>query len=278
MAALRAAQPASKRPEDRYFLLSLRIIWGMSNYLRNASNILRFPGLGGKVMRRRAIVLTGAMVSCLATVSVARATDYHAMAPIEQYMMASPADEIALARTAAPSSISADAEVLVLGPRGYTTAVKGKNGFVCLVERAWDAEFGNPVFWSPIVRGPDCLNPAAVRSVLPHFLERTRWVLAGLSIPEMIKRTKAELAAKTYVLPEPGAMSFMMSKVQLLSNEGMHWHPHLMFFVANTSNADFGANLPGSPVFHPFPSAPDPVATFLVPVGMWSDGTPAPAM
>jgi hypothetical protein len=226
----------------------------------------------------RAIVLTGAMVSCLATASVARATDYAAMAPVEQYMMANAADEIALARTAAPSSISTDAEILVLGPHGYTSAVKGKNSFVCLVERAWDAEFVNPVFWNPIVRGADCLNPAAARSVLPHFLERTKWALAGLSIPQMIERTKAELAAKTYVLPEPGAMSFMMSKEQILSNQGIHWHPHLMFFVANTSDANFGANLQGSPVLHPFPSDPDPVATFLVPVGMWSDGTPATAM
>jgi hypothetical protein len=233
---------------------------------------------GNNVMRRCAIGLTAAMVSCLVAVSVASATDHPAMAPIKQYMMASPAAEIALARTAAPSSISADAEILVLGSHGYTTAVKGKNGFVCLVERSWDAEFVNPVFWSPVVRGPDCLNPAAVRSVLPHFLERTKWALAGLSISEMIKRTRAELAAKTYVLPEPGAMAFMMSKVQLLSDQGTHWHPHLMFFVANISNADFGANLPGSPVFHPFPSAPDPVGTFLVPVGMWSDGTSAPAM
>jgi hypothetical protein len=226
-------------------------------------------------MRRRAIVLTGAMVSCLAMVSVARATDYLAMAPLAQYMMASPAEEIALARTAAPSSISADAEVLVLGPHGYTTAVKGKNGFVCLVGRSWNAEFVNPIFWNPIVRGPDCLNSAAARSELQHYLERTKWALAGLSIPQMIARTKAELAAKTYVLPEPGAMSFMMSKEQRLGNQGVHWHPHLMFFVANTRDVDYGANLPGSPVLHPFPSDPEPIATFLVPVGMWSDGTPA---
>ena len=194
-------------------------------------------------------------------------------APVAQYMMTDPAAEIALARTAAPSSISADAEVLVLGPHGYKSAVKGKNGFVCLVERSWDAEFGNPIFWNQNVRGPDCLNAAAVRSVLPHFLERTEWALAGLTIPQMIERTKAELAAKTYVLPEPGAMAFMMSKEQHLSDQGTHhWHPHLMFFVANTSDDAFGANLPGSPVFHPYPSDPDPVATFLVPVNTWSDG------
>lgn len=203
---------------------------------------------------------------------------YPAMAPVSEYLISDEKSEIVLARSAAPASISGDAEILVLGAHGYTTAVKGTNGYVCLVDRAFLAEFLNPVFWNPIVRGPDCLNPAAVRSVLPHYLERAKWALTGLSIPQMIERTKAELAAKTYVLPEPGAMSFMMSKQQILSNQGIHWHPHLMFFVANTSDAAFGANYPGSPVFHPFSSAPDAYATFLVPVGMWSDGTPAPPM
>jgi hypothetical protein len=192
--------------------------------------------------------------------------------------MASPADEIALARSAAPNSISGDAEILVLGPQGYSTAVKGSNGFVCLVERAWNADFSNPVYWNPIVRGPNCFNPAAARSVLPHELERTKWALEGLSIPQMIERTKAEVAAKTYLLPEPGAMSFMLSRQQILGNAGVHWHPHLMFFVANARDADFGANLPGSPILHPFPNAPDLFATILIPVANWADGTPAMTM
>ena len=62
------------------------------------------------------------------------------IAPIEQYLMDRNA-EIALARSAAPSSISAGAEILVLGRKGYETAVKGKNGFVCVVERSWMAPF-----------------------------------------------------------------------------------------------------------------------------------------
>jgi hypothetical protein len=44
---------------------------------------------------------------------------YPAMAPIGQYLMASPADEIALARSAAPVSIAGDADVLTLGDHGY---------------------------------------------------------------------------------------------------------------------------------------------------------------
>ena len=222
----------------------------------------------------RWMCLQGVFGAALLCMSAAYAADESKMAPVDQYMM-NRADEIALAKSAAPSSISDKATIMVLTPHGYETAVTGSNGFVCFVERAWLAEFTNPIFWNPAVRGPDCLNPAAARSVLPHDLERAKWALGGLSIPQMIERTKAEIAAKTYIMPEPGAMSFMLSKQQKLGTQGTHWHPHLMFFVATTNDGDMGANLPGSPVLHPFATAPDAYGTFLVPVGMWSDGTPA---
>ena len=225
----------------------------------------------------RWLSLQGVFGAALLCMSAAHAADESKMAPVDQYMM-NRADEIALAKSAAPSSISDKATIMVLTPRGYETAVTGSNGFVCFVERAWLAEFTNPIFWNPAVRGPDCLNPAAARSVLPHDLERAKWALGGLSIPQMIERTKAEIAAKTYLMPEPGAMSFMLSKEQKLGSSGAHWHPHLMFFVAAKSDGEMGANLAGSPVLHPFASAPDAFGTFLVPVGTWSDGTPAMEM
>ncbi|HWF63273.1 MAG TPA: hypothetical protein VN685_01535 [Rhizomicrobium sp.] len=202
---------------------------------------------------------------------------YPNMAPAAQYMMASPAAEIALARSAAPPSISRDADVLVLGAHGYETAVKGKNGFVCLVERSWNADFKDPLFWDQNIRGADCLNPEAARAMLPHYRERANWALAGVSKAEMLARTNAEIAAHTYVLPEPGAMSFMLSKDQRLGAQSNHWHPHLMFFVANMKDAAWGANFADSPVLLGV-SGSDPIKIFLVPVGKWSDGTPADGM
>jgi len=62
-----------------------------------------------------------------------------AIAPIGPYLTASKTQDIALARSAAPPSISAHASVMVLGNHGYVTAVKGSNGFVCLVVRLWGA-------------------------------------------------------------------------------------------------------------------------------------------
>jgi hypothetical protein len=197
---------------------------------------------------------------------------YPSMAPVEQYRMTSRSEEIAMARSAAPASISSDAEVLVLGEHGYETAVKGKNGFVCLVERSWFASFGDPVFWNPNIRGPDCLNAAAASSVLPVDLEKTQWALAGLSKAEMIARAKSSAAA--HQAPAPGSMGYMMSKRQYLSDDGRHWHPHLMFFQPPTAAAAWGANLPGSPMFAS-EGGPNEATVFIVPVGKWSDGTSA---
>lgn len=220
-------------------------------------------------------LMGGAAFSCM--IGSAFAADapspYPAMAPIAQYRMASADEEIALARSAAPPSISGDAEILVLGAHGYDTAAKGKNGFVCLVLRSWAAGLNDPVFWNPKIRGPVCLNAIAVRSELPRILERTQWVLAGVSRTAMLERTKAQIAAKTYAMPEIGAMSFMMSKEQYLSDTGGHWHPHLMFYIPNAAAATWGANLPGSPVVGG-DSPPEPVTTLFVPVMKWSDGTP----
>jgi hypothetical protein len=228
-------------------------------------------------MRRTArglfLVGTGLIAVVGSERAAAESSQYASMAPVAHYMMASPEKEIALAKSAAPPSISDNAEILVLRAHGYETAMKGKNGFVCLVERSWDADFNDPVFWNPKIRGADCLNPEAARTVLPHFRERANWALAGLSKQEMIARTKAAISANTYMLPAAGAMAFMTSKEQRLADGNTHWHPHLMFFVAGANDAIWGANLTGSPVMSTIHET-DPVTTFIVPIKKWSDGTP----
>ena len=203
---------------------------------------------------------------------------YPNMAPVEQYFMADRNAEIALARTAAPKSISSDAAILVLGRHGYETAVEGKNGFVCVVERAWMSPFDHPEFWNPKNRSPICYNPPAARSVLPYTLKRTELVLAGLTKPQMLDHIKAAVAKKELPPPEPGAMSFMLSKEQYLADSVGHWFPHLMFHIPKADGATWGANLPGSPVVLDPREVPEPETVFYVPVGTWSDGTSAPVM
>ena len=86
-----------------------------------------------KGKRNEIVVLVAFVLAFLLSASRhARAQDqgplYERMAPIDQYLMTDRNTEVAFARTAAPESISRDAEVLVLGRHGYETAVKGKNG------------------------------------------------------------------------------------------------------------------------------------------------------
>ena len=203
-------------------------------------------------------------------------TLYPSMAPLEQYLMEKNA-EIALARSAAPQSISQDAEVMVLGQHGYETAVKGKNGFVCLVWRSWAAGTDDPDFWNPKLRAPVCFNPAAARSQIPQTIKRTEVILASRSKEQMAEALKSAFDKKELLTPETGAMCYMTSKQQYLNDRDGHWHPHLMFFLPLTDPAACGANLPGSPVLG-VKDTLGGLTLFLIPVAKWSDGTAAAAM
>lgn len=206
-------------------------------------------------------------------------TQYPQMAPLEQYLMTDRNAEIALARTAAPESISRDATVLVLGRRGYETAVEGKNGFVCVVERGWMSPSEAPEFWNPKIRGPICFNPPAARSVLPVTYKRTEMVLAGKTEPEIIEGNKAAFEKGELPPLEPGAMSYMMSKEAYLTDHDGHNLSHLMFYAPALDGKDWGADLPKSPVMlNPQFRGAEPIDVFVVSVGRWSDGTAAPVM
>jgi hypothetical protein len=198
------------------------------------------------------------------------------LAPLDQYLIADRDAEIALARSAAPESISQDAGVLLLRRHGYETAVKTKNGFVCVVERSWMLAYDDPEFLNPEVRLPLSVNPPAARSHLPFTLKATRLAMAGLPKAEMFNSLKVAFDRKELPLPEAGSMCYMMSKRQYFGPKHGNADSHLMFWFAQAAEMAWGADLPGSPVFG-HQDSPDPVTTFIISTSKWSDGTPAPA-
>ncbi len=225
-------------------------------------------------------------IGSLVPKAAAQSDKYPKMAPVDQYLMERNA-EILLARSAAPDSISSDATVLILGRQGYETAVRGKNGFVCMVERSWMAQFDSPEFWNPKIRGAECLNRQAARSIVPIADLRTRMVMAGHSKAEIVSALKAAFANKKLPNLDDGNMVFMMSKSAYLYDEGDHNGPHLMFFTALKDGKNWGAGASGSPVFSApywFLSSKEPsqakglpqILVFAVIVATWSDGTVAP--
>jgi hypothetical protein len=208
--------------------------------------------------------------------AVAQAS-YPAMAPLDQYLIADQKAEIALARSAAPGSISDGAEVMVLGREGYKTAVKGTNGFVCMVERSWAQGTDDAEFWNPKMRAPHCFNAQAARSFAPIYLMKTRLVLAGKSKAEIARAITTALDKKEIPALEPGAMAYMMSKQQYLNDRDTGWHPHAMFYYSGDMTKDWAADDPNSPVM----VGPDPqerVTILFVMADKWSDGTAAPSM
>ena len=213
------------------------------------------------------------LVAVLGAARPAHAQDtrapYPRMAPIERYLM-DPTAEIALARSAAPAAVSRDASVMVLGRKGYEAAVRGTNGFVCVVERSWDSPFESPEFWNPKIRSPLCLNPPAAQSILPVLVKKQELIVAGLSKAQVIDEIKAALVRAELPAPAPGSMGYMMSKGAYLGGGGNL--AHVMVFEPLTDAKMWGAGLPGSTIL----AQEEPVerlTIFIVPVGQWSDGT-----
>lgn len=217
-------------------------------------------------------------------ISIALALYAH-MAPVNAYLMGRNA-EITLARSAAPRSISGDATVLILERHGYKTAVVGKNGFVCIVERGWTGAFDEPEYWNPKIRGADCFNPPAARSVLPLVEMKTELLLGGAPKRIVFAAVKEAYSKRKLPTLETGAMSYMMGKGSYLTDDGDHNGPHLMFYLPYATADPWGADRPGSPVASDsyrctLPHDPKelqdvpPLRVFTVNVAQWSDGTTA---
>lgn len=202
--------------------------------------------------------------------------------PVERYLMSRGA-EIALARSAAPPAIAKDATVLVLDRNGYEVAIRGGNGFVCMVERGWIGALDWPEMWNPKVRGADCLNPPAARSLVPLIDMKTKMFLAGKSSADVYRALEAAYDNHQLGPLEPGAMSFMMGKQSYLTDAGTrHNMSHVMFYTRLQDGTASGANLPGSPVgsgsywfFSKNTAALGVPAIFVLTVSVprWSDGT-----
>lgn len=232
----------------------------------------------------RAAILALAL-SVVTGATAGPAGTYRRMALITDYLM-DPAQEVALAKSAAPASISKDATVLVLTRTGYETAVTGTNGFVCWVARGFASATDWPERWNPKVRAAGCDNPQAARSMLPIAELRTAMTLAGHRDAEIMERIKAKLRSREIPPLEAGAMCFMMSKAAYLTDLGNHGMAHVMFYIPFKDGADWGANAAGSPIFggNYWFSQPDqiaeaaalpPISVVLVGTPTWSDGSPA---
>lgn len=236
-----------------------------------------------KTLPARALAFAAGLLIATASFT-AQAQEATHMAPVDAYLM-DRAAEISLARSAAPPSIAKDATVLVLTRKGYETAVKGTNGFVCYVGRGFGGAPDWPERWDPRIKAAACDNPSAAPTMTALLKLRTAMTLAGKTDAEVMDRIKTALRTREIPPLAAGAICYMMSKNAYLSAQGDHNMAHLMFYVPEKDGTTWGANLPGSPVIggnywylmpgHEAEAASlPPISVFLVATSTFSDGSP----
>ena len=130
--------------------------------------------------------------------------------PLRDYLMPRDA-EIALARSAAPASISDRATIKVLTPSGFEVASQGDNGAVCLVMRGFSAPTYTPaqfrdLVYDPTVHAPICFTAPAAKTAMPYYELRTKLAMEGKG-PDQIARA-VEAAYDAGQLPHRDAVTF----------------------------------------------------------------------
>jgi hypothetical protein len=218
-------------------------------------------------MKKLTLVLLVFLTSIAAALARAEASKYP---PLSEYLMPQDA-EIALARSAAPASVSDRATIKVLTKSGFEVAHQGDNGSVCLVMRAFSAPTYTPaqfrdIVYDPTIHAPICFTPPAARMVLPYYELRTRLAIEGKG-PDQI----AESVQSAYVkgeLPRRDAVSFayMWSADQNLGSGVGHWHPHVMIFCPYYENSMVGGNEFGSVLPQVSDDAGTPFSVVVIPV------------
>jgi hypothetical protein len=145
------------------------------------------------------------------------------------------AAEIALARSAAPATVSAAASVYVFTDSGYVLAERGSNDAACYVSRSW-----------PTSIEPHCFDAEGAATIMRIHMREVELLHRGVTPDAVEREVDAAIVAGRLRLPRKPALSYMMSAEQrLLSDNGTpvgRWRPHIMiYFPYLESNQPPGA-------------------------------------
>jgi hypothetical protein len=190
--------------------------------------------------------------------------------PIERYLMPQ-ADEIALAKSAAPASISDHATIKVLTKSGYEVVHEGDNGAVCVVMRGFSAPTYTPaafrnLVYDATVRAPICFTAPAAKAVMPYYELRTKLALEGKDPDGIAEGVQAAYAKGELPKRDGVSFAYMWSADQNLASGIGHWHPHLMIFAPYYDNSMVGGNPFGSPLPQLSDDAGTPFSVVVIPV------------
>jgi len=210
------------------------------------------------------------LLVALAALSAHASAQQSKYPPVDRYLMPRNA-ELALARTAAPPSLSGRATIKVLTRSGFVVAHQGSNGAVCMVMRGFSAPTYTPaqfrdLVYDPTVRAPICFTAPAAKVAMPYYELRTALALAGKGPDEIAEAVKAAYAKGTLPRRDGVTFAYMWSAHQHLASGIGAWHPHVMLFAPNYDNAMVGGNPFGSLLPQVTDDAGTPFTVVVIPV------------
>jgi hypothetical protein len=150
------------------------------------------------------------------------------------------AQEVALARSGAPSNIADSATVYVFTDSGYVVAEHGANGAACYVSRSW-----------PTSIEPHCFDAEGAASIMRIHMREVELLHRGLTPDAAQREMASDIFSGKLRLPAKPAMSWMFSAEQkLISDTGQpagRWKPHIMIYYPYLSPMPGGDG--GAPTF-----------------------------
>lgn len=171
----------------------------------------------------------GAAACLVAALAIARSVE--AQAP--GYPRLTEEEELRLAMSAGPLTMSRHADVYRMTDRGFVRAIEGTNGWACIVVRS--ARIRSQL-------APHCLNPYAVESVLPAFLREGELQARGMDPDSIDGALKRAWSSGELKLPEGPAYAYMLSEGQRLGANGSKFRPHFMLYMPYVTNEDIGGD------------------------------------
>lgn len=180
------------------------------------------------------------------------------------------AEEVRLARSAAPAAVSANARVYVLRDGRYVVGAEGSSGASCLVSRS-----------QPLSLEPECGDAEAEATVLTVERFRVEQRLAGHSSADVDRAVGDSLASGYFRVPRRPAMVYMMSSAQILYNEQGkfvgRWMPHTMLYYPFLQPGEIGLAPGTTDLKAPMIDKPGtPWSNIMTVVRAFVDPAPAP--
>ena len=152
--------------------------------------------------------------------------------------------QIRIARLAAPKKVSDHADVYVIGKEGYERAIRGDNGFACLIERE-----------KPNTMEPECYDAEGSNTTfrVRLFVEQQR--ASGVGEREIGRSIDAGYQSGKFKPPSKPGIVYMLSDYNYVLNpeDGkiIHFPGHLMFYAPYATEKTVGSGEGAPYIVHP---------------------------